>query len=194
MKKNAKKIVIGIILVALVVCYYFYLSNREVNNEDKVVANEEVSKLINRNLEGDYYPEFPRDVIAFYSRIVKAYYYTELSDKEIEGLGNQARKLFDAELLEKNPENEFFDRLKDEIKQYNMVERKIHDYTVDKSDDVKTFTFEGKEYARVRAAYLMREKGTLVTVYEEYTLRKDVDGNWKILYWDNYVPSDLEND
>lgn len=193
MKKNVRKVVIGILLVSLVVGYYFYLSNKEYNRDD-VTANEEVAKLINRNLEGEYYPEFPKDVVTFYSRIVKAYYYTKLSDKEIEGLGKQARNLFDEELLADNPEKEFFERLKEEIEQYNIVERRIHEYTVDKSDDIKLFTFEGREYARVRAGYLIREKGTLVTIYEEYTLRKDEDGKWKILFWENYIPSDFENE
>lgn len=146
-----------------------------------------MSKLISRNLEGAYYPEFPRGVVEFYSRIVKAYYYTELSEEEIEALGSQARKLFDGELLDKNPEGEFYKNLKLDIESYNEVERKIYDYTIEDSDEIEIFTFDGKQYAIVTAGYLMREKSSVVTIYEDYTLRKDEDGMWKILFWDQSV-------
>lgn len=189
--KNLKKIIIVVIMVSLVVGYYFHLTNRETSTE-KETENTEVSKLISRKLEGDYYPEFPREVVNLYSRIVKAYYYTDLTDKEIEGLGAQARQLFDAELLEKNPEEEFYKNLKADIEAYKAVERKIYDFSVEKVADVELFTFEGNEYARVSAAYVVREMGSAVTIYQDYTLRKDEDGKWKILYWEVAKPSNEE--
>lgn len=192
--KHMKKIVITVVLVSLVVGYYFYLSNRDINTEKNNSETSDVSKLISRNLDGEYYPEFPRDVVSFYSKIVQAYYYTELSEKEIEGLGSQARKLFDAELLEKNPENQFFENLKNDISEYNEAERKIYGFTVENANDVDIFSFQGESYARVRAAYIMREKGSAATVYEDYTLRKDEDGKWKILYWEVAVPSEEDNE
>lgn len=192
--KHMKKIVITVVLVSLVVGYYFYLSNRNINTEKNNSETSDVSKLISRNLDGEYYPEFPRDVVAFYSKIVQAYYYTELSEKEIEGLGSQARKLFDAELLEKNPESQFFENLKNDIKEYNEAERKIYGFTVENANDVDIFSFQGENYARVTAAYIMREKGSAATVYEDYTLRKDEDGKWKILYWEVAVPSEEDNE
>lgn len=192
--KHMKKIVITVVLVSLVVGYYFYLSNRNINTEKNNSETSDVSKLISRNLDGEYYPEFPRDVVSFYSKIVQAYYYTELSEKEIEGLGSQARKLFDAELLEKNPESQFFENLKNDIKEYNEAERKIYGFTVENANDVDIFSFQGENYARVTAAYIMREKGSAATVYEDYTLRKDEDGKWKILYWEVAVPSEEDNE
>lgn len=176
-------------MVSLVVGYYFHLTNRE-NSTEKEVENTEVTKLISRKLEGDYYPEFPRDVVSLYSRIVQAYYYTDLTDEEIEGLGAQARQLFDEELLAKNPEEVFYQSLKADIEAYNEVERKIYDFSVEKAADVETFSFEGEEYARVTAAYVLREKGSAGTIYEDYTLRKDEDGKWKILYWEIATLSD----
>lgn len=187
--KYLKKIVVVLVIVSLIVGYYFYLTNRDINNTNDSSDVSEVPKLISRNLDGEYYPEFPRDVVVFYSRIVKAYYFSSLTDKEIEGLGQQARKLFDEELLEKNPEDEFFENLKKDIGEYNKLERKIYSYEVEKANEVETFTFKGDDYARVMAAYLVREKGSVVTVYEDYTLRKDKDGKWKILYWELAEPS-----
>ncbi len=183
-KKNLKTLIIGIGFVVLIVGYYTYLSNKTPDAEQPVFSNEEVGKLISRNLEGMYYPEFPRSVVEFYSRIVVAYYYTPLEENEIEALGRQARKLFDEELLEKNPEEKFFEDLKLEIAGYNELERKVYSYTVEDSSEVQMFTFDGEQYAIVSATYLMREKSKVVNVYHDYTLRKDADGNWKILFWE----------
>lgn len=186
--QHLKKIIIGLILVGLVVGYYFYLSNRTPDTEKVVSSNEEVSKLINRNLDSTYYPEFPTDVVKFYSRIVQAYYTTGLSNKEVKALGTQARKLFDIELLTRNPEEEFYTNLQNDVAEYNQLERIIPDFTIESASDVKPFTFQGDTYAKVTAAYLVREKGSIATIYQEYTLRKDESGRWKILYWESAEP------
>lgn len=191
--KNLKKIIIIVITVGLVVGYYFYLSNRVIDTSNSDAAKEEVQKLITRNLEGDYYPELQRDVVIFYSRIVKAYYYTELTDEQIEALGKQARNLFDAELLMRNPEDEFYENLKQDISEYNKANRKVVDYKVQSSSEIKTYTFQGDSYAVVRATYYMKDS-VPYTVYEDYTLRKDENGQWKILFWESVEPVNYEKD
>lgn len=191
--KNLKKIVVFVIIAALVVGYYFYLSNRVIDTSNPEAANEEIQKLITRNLEGDYYPELQRDVVTFYSRIVKAYYYTQLTDEQIEALGKQARILFDEELLERNPEDEFYENLKQDISEYNEANRKVLKYEVQSSSEMKTYTFQGDSYAVVRVAYYMKDS-TYYTVYEDYTLRKDENGQWKILFWESVEPVNYEKD
>lgn len=175
----------------MIVGYFFYLNNREADGTNASVK-EEVYKLITRDLDGDYYPEFPRDVVEYYSRIVQAYYHTSLEEDEIIGLGKQARKLFDEELLLNNPEEKYYEELKQDIENYNTLERKIFAYSVEKSREVEYITFENRQYAIVTAAYMMREKGTIITVYEDYTLRKDENGRWKILFWEVVLPSEGE--
>lgn len=186
--KNLKKIIIGLVMVVLVVGYYFYLSNKPMTPQPVVSANEEVAKLINRNLEGAYYPQFPADVVKFYSRIMQAYYSDNVTDKEVRALGSQARKLFDTELLAKNPEEEFYKKLEADVEEYHKLERIIPDFTVESAADIKPFTFQQETYAKVLATYLVREKGSIATIYQEYTLRKDKSGYWKILFWENAQP------
>lgn len=137
----------------------------------------------------EYYPEFPRDVVTLYSRIVKQYYFEELTETEIEKLAGQARLMFDQELLDANPLDQFLEDLKTDISNYNNVGRRIHDYKVEKSQDIDMFTFEEKEYAIVSASYLVREGSNVLYVNEDYTLRKDEEGRWKILYWESVNPS-----
>lgn len=181
------------VLVGLVVGYYFYLTNRVIDTGNTDAANEEVEKLITRNLEGDYYPQLQRDVVIFYSRIMKAYYYTELTDAQIEALGKQARNLFDEELLMRNPEDEFYDNLKKDIKEFKKEKRKILDYKVQSSSEIKTFTFQDETFSIVRAAYYMKDSAPYTT-YQDYVLRKDENGQWKILFWEYVEPVDYEKD
>ncbi len=192
MKGKVKNIIIPICIVCLVVGYYFYLSNRTVDApEVQTTGSQKVTKLIAKNLDGSYYPEIPTEVVDLYSQIIEAYYYTELSDDEIEGLGAQARKLFDDELLANNPEEEFYKNLKADIEEYNKLQRKVYAYSIEKESKTDYFTFENNSYAKVSAAYVVREDGASATIYEDYTLRKGQDGRWKILFWEN---SPLDSD
>lgn len=186
--KYLRKFIVVIILAAIVVGYYAYINNKQFGDaSDHISTDSEVYKLISRDLDGPYYPEFPRSVVDFYAQITKAYYYYELTDKEIEALGTQARKLFDEELISMNPDEEFFVNLKTDISTFNKSEVRIKDYAVEKSADVELFTFDGKNYARVLVLYHVHEsKGNRVTyVYQQYTLRKDDNGRWKILFWES---------
>lgn len=170
----------------MIVGYYFYLSHRPINTENKgTIENENVIRLVHRNLDGEYYPEFPRDVVDFYSQIVVAYYDKPLSDAEIEALGKQARKLFDDELLARNPEEDFLQNLKNDILEYKTLERKIYNYNIERARDIDLFSFEGKNYAKVSTSYSMKEKTNLAIVYQDYTLRKGEDGRWHILFWES---------
>lgn len=180
-------------MVAIVVGYYYYLSNRVIDTGNSDAANEEIEKLITRNLEGDYYPQLQRDVVIFYSRIMKAYYYTQLTDAQIEALGKQARNLFDEELLMRNPEDEFYENLKNDINEYNKAKRKILDYKVQSSSEIKTFTFQEQTFSIVRAAYYMKDSSPYTT-YQDYVLRKDDNGQWKILFWELVEPVNYEKD
>lgn len=180
-----KKIIIGLLFVGLIVGYYYYLSHRTPEIESNPVENAAVERLVHRNLDSEYYPEFPRDVVDFYSQVVVAYYENPLTDEQIEALGKQARKLFDEELLERNPENEFLENLKNDISEYNTLDRKIYNYNIERARDIDLFTFEGKNYAKVSASYSVKEKTDLAIIYQDYTLRKGEDGHWHILFWES---------
>lgn len=184
--KYVKKLIIFVIMAALVVGYYYHVSNRVVKDKADKPTDSQVSKLINRDLDGQYYPEFPRNVVDLYAQITKAYYFTELTDDEIKALGLQAKKLFDSELAEKNPDEEFFQRLKAEINSFRENKIRINDYSVQKSSDVKTYTYEDRSYAKVAVVYYFYENEgkNRKYLYQMYTLRKSDDGKWGILYWE----------
>ena len=185
MKSVLRWIVIGAILAALVLGYYWYLSNLDHSNDNessKETKVEEVDRILNKDLDAAY-PETPRGVVKWYNRIITEYYAGEHSDSEITGLANQTRKLLDEELLEKNPEDAYLASVKADIASWNDRKAKIVTTEVCSSNNVRYETVNGYECAYVTAYYCTKENVDIVQSYQEFCLRKDKDGKWKILTW-----------
>lgn len=190
--KKYKTLIIISVLIAMGLLYYYYLSSK-----DKIVDKksdtevEEVTKLINKDLDNSY-PATPREVVEFYSRILSCYYGGKCDDEEIERLAAQSRKLFDDELNNKNPYEEYVLNLKAEIKQYKEEKKKISTYIIEKSGDIEYKTFQSHFYAKVDCAYYIKGEGVTSRTLETYTLRKDSAGKWKILYW-SLTPAETDD-
>lgn len=184
-RKYIKTIIAVVIMVALCVGYFFYLSNKTPSTDatDKAVNDKEVAALTTRDIVNNY-PESPKEVIKLYSRITKAYYKSKLSDEQIEALGKQARLLFDDELKNKQTEEQFLTALKADIEDYNKIGRYVSDYKIEDSEEVQYKTFQERKYASLRVNYMIRDGGELRTSLTKYTLRQDGEGRWKILYWE----------
>lgn len=195
MKKYAGTVIVVAILAALLVGYYFYLSNRNPGGEEKTTDEEisEVSRILNKDFDAEY-PKTPRSVVKWYNRIITEYYAEKHSDAEIEGLADQARKLLDADLLEQNPRDTFIESVKADIADYANREASIVTSDVASSNNVQYATVDGRECAYVDAYYSVKEKNAYTRTYQEFCLRKDDDGNWKILTWRLTTgdPSDFE--
>ena len=51
---------------------------------------------------------------------------------------------------------------------------------------------KGKEYAIIDVAYFVHEDKKVIKTMEKFTLRKDSEGKWKILFWEIGKVSDME--
>lgn len=184
-RKYIKTVIAVVIMAALCIGYFFYLSNKtpSVDATDKAINDKEVAALTTKDIVNNY-PESPKEVVKLYARITKAYYKSELSNEQIEALGKQARLLFDDELKNKQTEEQFLTALKADIEDYNKIDRYVSDYKIEESEGVQYKTFEERKYASLRVNYMIRESSELVTSVTKYTLRQDGEGRWKILYWE----------
>ncbi len=185
MKKYAKTIILVVVIAALCLGYFFYLTRKGslMDSTQKTVNNQELSKLLVYDIENNY-PESPKEVVKLYTRITMAYYKNDLTDKQIETLGTQARILFDSELKGTQTDKEFLSALKLDIEEYNSKGRYISDTAIDDSVVVNYRTFQGKKYASLSVTYSIREKENLELTKTKFTLRQDSSGRWKILYWE----------
>lgn len=181
--KKLRIIIIAIACVCLICAGYFLFSqNNAVSEEDLT----EVEKVLVKDLKKDY-PKTPREVVKFYNRIVKCYYSEELSNKELEDMVDQMRYLLDEDLLLVNPRDEYYKSVVSDIEEYNSKNKRIVNTDVCDSndvtyiDDVKDGSDEVDKLAYVNASYFINADGKFANTYQQFVLRQDEDGRWKIL-------------
>jgi len=172
-------------LVALGLGYYYYLANKDTGKDATDIAADtsEVSVLISKDIMANY-PESPKDVVNLYARITKAYYDTSLTNEQIEALGKQARLMFDDELKNTQTDADFYEKLKEDIGNYNSTKTRISSYVIQSAAKTKYSTFKDRQYASIALVYYLRQGDKLIDSPTKFTLRKDDDGHWKILFWE----------
>lgn len=192
MKKYGRTIIVIAVLVALGLGYYYYLANKDTGKDATDIAADtsEVSVLISKDIMANY-PESPKDVVNLYARITKAYYDTSLTNEQIEALGKQARLMFDDELKNTQTDADFYEKLKEDIGNYNSTKTRISSYVIQSVAKTKYSTFKDRQYASIALVYYLRQGDKLIDSPTKFTLRKDNDGHWKILYWEL---TELDND
>lgn len=173
------------VLALLAVSYYIYLSHRPVDNTDKMTNGSTVSELLGRDMDLNY-PSDYYEVMKYFAEVNKLWYKQELTEDEIVGLAQHIRALYDEELLSKpgNDYETYLATLNNEISAYRKEGRYINDYEVQKRSTIKTTTFQSNRYAMVTVKYYVRKGKDLKITYQKYTLRKDEDSRWKILFWE----------
>ncbi len=180
MKQKTIKGLVAVLVVLLIVGgYYYFAVHRSTNAEDNVELTE-VQKVITKDLVANY-PATPREVIKFYNRIQECFYNETYTDDELYALGDQARMLFDEELLANNPRDDYFRALKADIDEFHAESKTIMSSDVCDSNDVQQQTIDGDECAYVAASYFLDGSKSYSRTNQMYVLRKDEDGNWKIL-------------
>ena len=194
MKKYGRTIIVIAVLVALGLGYYYYLANKDTGKDATDIAADtsEVSVLISKDIMANY-PESPKDVVNLYARITKAYYDTSLTNEQIEALGKQARLMFDDELKNTQTDADFYEKLKEDIGNYNSTKTLISSYVIQSAAKTKYSTFKDRQYASIALVYYLRQGDKLIDSPTKFTLRKDDDGHWKILFWElTEIDSDTE--
>ena len=185
MKKYGRTIIVIAVLVALGLGYYYYLANKDTGKDATDIAADtsEVSVLISKDIMANY-PESPKDVVNLYARITKAYYDTSLTDEQIEALGKQARLMFHDDLNNTQTDADFYEKLKEDICNYNSTKTRISSYVIQSAAKTKYSTFKDRQYASIALVYYLRQGDKLIDSPTKFTLRKDDDGHWKILFWE----------
>ena len=181
-KKLTTRVTIFIILlIVVVVGYYAYLSGKSKTKQDEARMTV-VQETLSRDLERDY-PATPKEVMKYYNAILRCFYNEECTEEQIEDLGNKARELYDAELLEQNELGTYFINLKADIQDYKDNERSITSFSVAASTSVDFFEEDGHSFARIMCGYNIMEKGENHSSPQVYLLRCDENKRWKIYGW-----------
>lgn len=181
--KNAKYVIIAVACICAICAGFFFFSQENKEQEKNLT---EIEKVIVKDLKKNY-PKTPREVVKFYNRIVKCYYGDTPTEKQLEDLVDQMLCIMDDDLLLANPRDSYYSSVVNDIAQYKTENKQLVSTDVCDSNDVKyvTDTKDGEnkkdELAYVDASYFMNDDGKFVYTYQQFVLRQDVDGRWKIL-------------
>jgi len=182
--KKYRGLLVAVLLIALGLGYYAYLSNRNDSTPAETQGDSSsAAKLIAKDIENNY-PNTPVKVVELYSDIMLEYYSETIDEDTLEKLVKQSMLLFDEELLAQNPEEDLIENTKEEVQAYKEKKQTISRYIVESSKDVDYYSLEDRSYCTVTVEYFLRDSsGGFGKTYEDYMLRKDEYDNWKILGW-----------
>ena len=177
-----KKIFLSLILVAaIIVGGYCYITFRPHANADYVTDVSELDKLLTLKVENTY-PSTPREVLKMYNRYLVAIYNEDLDDTQIKTLLEKQRIFYDSELLSVNTFESNYTSIVNDIALYRKSQKSIVKSSVAASTDVTYKEVDGKSYASMEASYFVRSGAAEFSkTYERYLFRKDETGKWRIL-------------
>lgn len=185
-KKTQNPIVVGIVMALLAVFIiggFFLVRSIGLKNLELKKSKTEVEKLMELNID-DNYPGNAREVLKVYNRILKCCYNEELTDEQIKKLAEQNQKLFDEQLLEKNPLDQYVEKLKKDIKDYKDKKTTIANIAIQDLAEAEREERGGYKFCNLLVSYIVKDTKGLKTTNEKYYLREDDKGRWKILFWE----------
>ena len=182
-QKTIKLIIIGCILAALLVGFYYYLSHKTSReNSEDVGTITKTQQVLLRNLDANY-PPTPKEVVKYYCDITQCFYNETNTEEEIRELAMQIQKLYDDDLIANQTQDGYMQNLITDIISMNQQGVVVSSYSTSASTDVEEFTEDGYQWARLYCNFVLRQETTLINTNEQFLLRKDENGHWKIYGW-----------
>lgn len=182
MKKNIIISVVGIgIVVALLFGFKALLNQSE--DRESITSKKKEETSLELDLERRY-PKNPNEVVEIFGKINKYVYNNDLSEEKLKEIVEETRLLYDQELLDKNAQDIQLGTFSNELLKADSVNRKIMNYEVDGKEKVEYKENKYGELAFVNATFYLKEDDGYPSENYTFILRKDEEGQWKILGWD----------
>ena len=185
-KKSGGAGVVAVILIAVVIVAAFVLVLRfRPRSAEDTTEVSEMDTLLNIDI-AENYPSTPREVMKLYNRYIVCLYGAgdgKMNDAQMQALGGKLRELYDEELLGENPQEINLQSLEEEIGSYREDGKVIIQANVCGSNDVDYVDIDEGSGAFVEVSYFMRGASDpkFTRTYQQFLLRKDAEGDWKIL-------------
>ena len=182
---SAKRIVILFLLAAIVVGGFAMVALRNKPSEATPAMLSAVEEVLSRNLENNY-PGTPKEVLKYYSEITRCFYSETYTPEELGELAEKSRALLDDELRAQQDDTQYLNDLKTSIDIFKSNDRNISSYSVSSAADIDYYRYEDADWAKAMCVFTIREGTKMVATQEEFLLRKDRAGHWKIFGWRIY--------
>ena len=183
MKKKGANTFTILVFILVIVCLavYVVISNRTKQTTSGDDASE-VEKLLSYDFAEDY-PKTVKETVRLHCRYMKCAYNNEFSEDELDKMNQQVRNLYDQELLDYNEESAQLDALKQDIQYYADNMEKIVSYSFGEDSQIEYNTQDQVDYAKIKVKVMLRVDSAPGEAEEEFILRKNDEGQWKILGW-----------
>ena len=182
---SVKRIVILFILAAIVVGGFAMVALRNKPSEATPEMLTAVEDVLARNLDNNY-PGTPKEVLKYYSEITRCFYSETYTPEQLEGMAEQSRRLLDDELRAQQDDDQYLNDLRTSIDIFKSNNRNISSYSVSSAADIDYYRYEEADWAKAMCVFTIREGTKMVATQEEFLLRKDTQGHWKIFGWRIY--------
>ena len=188
MTKRRGGIVLLIFIAAVIIGAFAFIANRTPKTPEEATEVTEQAELMNLNITSNY-PSTPREVLKLYNRYMLCLYGTEgsgLTEDQVYALGRKMREMYDEELLASNPEDANLSSLSREIAVFRSDEKVMIQANVCDSNEVEYIDIKGASGALAETSYFVKQGSKEFSrTYQQFLLRKDESGNWKILGFAN---------
>lgn len=181
MKKRIVTVSVVLVLACAIVALYIYIDRSGKKAEESV--NSVTEQVLAKNLITNY-PPTPYSVAEFYCGIVECIYSADTTEKQLEELVRKERELFDEEFAALNPYDELLASTKEDLKIAKKKKLVFTGYVLDKASNVSKWKKDGREYASIMYQLMSRSDKGSGGSYRNLILRKDSEGNYKILGWE----------
>ena len=179
------KFILLLVFGGMLVLGVFMLLNRDKGkkqtSEENMVLSR-VQELTTMNLDM-IYPTNERELVTLFGRSMQVLYNDEVSDSQIEEVGEQLLKIYDFELI--GNQGNYLSQLHGEVKRKKAEGITIQNYVVVEKNRVQYFRDEaGYECAGVECTFSVRQGTALESTIYVFICRKEADtGKWKIFGW-----------
>ena len=185
---EVKRIIILFILAAVVVGGFAMIAFRNKPDVATPTTITAVQEVLSRSLDSNY-PSTPKEVLKYYSEITRCFYSESYSEEELVQLAGKSRELLDDELRAQQSDEEYINDLKTAIALFQGQNRNISSYSISSATDIDYYRYENADWAKAICLFTVREGTRMIATQEEFLLRKDTDGHWKIFGWRLYDDS-----
>ena len=181
MKKKLGAVSAILVLACAVVALYMYIDRS--GKEAKEPVNTVTEQVLAKNLETNY-PPTPYSVAEYYCGIVECIYGADTTEEQLKALVRKELELFDEEFAALNPYDSLLASTKAELQTAKERGLVFTGYILDKASNVSKWKRDGKDYASIMFQLMSKSDEGSGGSYRNLILRKDGEGNYKILGWE----------
>lgn len=184
MTKKRGGMIVLILIAVLIIGAFAFVAYRTPKTAEEATELTEKDELMSKSIAANY-PATPREVMKLYNRYILCLYgveSSELTDGQVRALGEKMREMYDEELLEGNPTESHLMNLSQELAAFRNDEKVMIQANVCDSNEIEYIDVDGASGALVETSYFIKQGSKEFSrTYQQFLLRKDENGNWKIL-------------